>query len=199
MLYDVTVPQFAKMLHNLDQFFDKAIAWGEVRKFDPDILLNTRLAPDQFPLVRQVQIACDTAKIGAARLTGKEAPVHADDETTLVQLRARIASVIGWLQSIGEADFAVDPEDRERVLTEDARPTVQASYDVLAGLASFDHASVEAALREALVEGLGLKPKLAFGPVRVAVTGRRISPPLFESIELLGKERTLARLQAALA
>ncbi len=63
----------------------------------------------------------------------------------------------------------------------------------------FDHEPIEAALRAALIEGLGLKPKLAFGPVRVAVTGRRISPPLFESIELLGKERTLARLQAALA
>ena len=85
------------------------------------------------------------------------------------------------------------------VLTEEARPTLQASYDALAALADFDHASVEAALREALVDGLGLKPKLAFGPVRVAVTGRRISPPLFESIELLGRERTLARLQAALA
>ncbi|MFC6237785.1 glutamate--tRNA ligase [Longivirga aurantiaca] len=100
---------------------------------------------------------------------------------------------------VDEADFVVDAEDRERVLTEDARPTVQAAYDALAGLAGFDHASVEAALREALVEGLGLKPKLAFGPVRVAVTGRRISPPLFESIELLGRDRTLARLQAALA
>ncbi len=100
---------------------------------------------------------------------------------------------------VDEADFAVDAEDRDRVLTDDARPTLQASYDVLAGLEGFDHASVEAALREALVEGLGLKPKLAFGPVRVAVTGRRISPPLFESIELLGRERTLARLQAALA
>ena len=60
------------------------------------------------------------------------------------------------------------------------------------------HSAVEAALRAALVEGLGLKPKLAFGPVRVAVTGRRISPPLFESIELLGRDRTLARLQSAL-
>jgi glutamyl-tRNA synthetase len=100
---------------------------------------------------------------------------------------------------VDEADFAIDAEDRERVLTDDARPTLQASHDALAGLSSFDHASVEAALREALVEGLGLKPKLAFGPVRVAVTGRRISPPLFESIELLGRERTLARLQAALA
>jgi len=100
---------------------------------------------------------------------------------------------------VDEAAFEVDAEDRERVLTDDARPTLQASYDALAGLAAFDHGSVEAALREALVEGLGLKPKLAFGPVRVAVTGRRISPPLFESIELLGRERTLARLQAALA
>jgi len=100
---------------------------------------------------------------------------------------------------VDEAAFAVDAEDRERVLTDDARPTLQASYDALAGLATFDHAAVEAALREALVDGLGLKPKLAFGPVRVAVTGRRISPPLFESIELLGRERTLARLQSALA
>ena len=81
------------------------------------------------------------------------------------------------------------------MLTEDARPaTVQAAYDALSALEPFDHAAVEAALRAALVDGLGLKPKLAFGPVRVAVTGRRISPPLFESIELLGRERTLRRL-----
>ena len=59
--------------------------------------------------------------------------------------------------------------------------------------------AIEAALRAALVDGLGLKPKLAFGPVRVAVTGRRVSPPLFESLELLGRERSLARLRAALA
>ena len=97
-----------------------------------------------------------------------------------------------------ESDFSVDREDAERVLTEEARPTLQSSYDALAGLEAFDHASIEAALRAALVEGLGLKPKVAFGPVRVAVTGRRISPPLFESIELLGRDRALARLQAAL-
>jgi glutamyl-tRNA synthetase len=100
---------------------------------------------------------------------------------------------------VAEEDFVVDDEDRERVLTDDARPTLQASYDALAALESFDHAEVESALRAALVDGLGLKPKVAFGPVRVAVTGRRISPPLFESIELLGRERTLGRLAAALA
>ena len=100
---------------------------------------------------------------------------------------------------IDEAEFAVDPEDRERVLTDDARPVLQAAYDALAKVEPFGHEQIEAALRAALVEGLGLKPKVAFGPVRVAVSGRRISPPLFESIELLGRDRTLGRLSSALA
>jgi hypothetical protein len=106
VLYTATVPQFVKMLRNLDQMFDKALAWADTRKFDPAVLLSARLAPDQFPLARQVQIACDTAKLGVARITGREAPVHADDETTIPQLRARIASVISWLEGFGEADFA---------------------------------------------------------------------------------------------
>ena len=91
-----------------------------------------------------------------------------------------------------------DAEDRERVLTDDARPALKAAHEALTTLESFTHIEIEAALRAALVEGLGLKPKVAFGPVRVAVSGRRISPPLFESIELLGRDRTLARLAAAL-
>jgi glutamyl-tRNA synthetase len=100
---------------------------------------------------------------------------------------------------VDEADFRVDPEDRERVLTDDARPVLQAAHDALGTLEPFTHESVEAALRAALVDGLGLKPKVAFGPVRVAVSGHRISPPLFESIELHGRDRTLGRLRAALA
>jgi glutamyl-tRNA synthetase len=99
---------------------------------------------------------------------------------------------------VPEERFAVDAEDRERVLTEDARPALAAARDALAALEFFTHTEIEASLRAALVEGLGLKPKVAFGPVRVAVSGRRISPPLFESIELLGRERTLARLEAVL-
>jgi glutamyl-tRNA synthetase len=59
--------------------------------------------------------------------------------------------------------------------------------------------AIEVALRAALIEGLGLKPKVAFGAVRVAITGRRISPPLFESMEILGHQRSLARLRSALA
>jgi glutamyl-tRNA synthetase len=99
---------------------------------------------------------------------------------------------------VDEDDFEVDPEDRERVLTDEARPVLKAAHDTLVDLEPFTHESVEAALRAALVDGLGLKPKVAFGPVRVAVSGHRISPPLFESIELLGRERTVGRLRAAL-
>ena len=100
---------------------------------------------------------------------------------------------------VPEEQFVVDHEDRERVLTDDARPALQAAHDALATVEPFTTAEIEAALRAALVDGLGLKPKVAFGPVRVAVSGRRISPPLFESIELLGRDRTLGRLAAALA
>jgi glutamyl-tRNA synthetase len=100
---------------------------------------------------------------------------------------------------VEEAAFVVDEQDAAKVLTEEARPALAAAHDALESLPAFDTPSIEAALRAALVDGLGLKPKVAFGPVRVAVTGRRISPPLFESIELLGRDRTLARLRAALA
>ena len=83
------------------------------------------------------------------------------------------------------------------LLSAQSAPALAAARDALAELETFDAAGVEAALRGALVDGLGLKPRLAFGPVRAAVTGRKISPPLFESIELLGRDSTLARLDAA--
>jgi glutamyl-tRNA synthetase len=81
----------------------------------------------------------------------------------------------------------------------DATPALTAALNALEALDTWSAADIEAALRAALVEDLGLKPKVAFGPVRIAVTGRRVSPPLFESLEILGRERTLARLRDALA
>ncbi|RKS80611.1 glutamyl-tRNA synthetase [Motilibacter peucedani] len=78
------------------------------------------------------------------------------------------------------------------------RGVLSATVEALEALADWRTAEIEAALRASLVEGLGLKPKNAFGPVRVAVTGRKVSPPLFESMELLGRERSLARLRDAL-
>lgn len=108
MLYDLTVVQFDKMLGNLSIILDKGAAFAEVKKFDVTVLLNSRLAPDQFNLIRQVQIACDTAKLGVARLTGKveSAPVHPDTETTLAELQVRIKAVRQYLSEFSAADFA---------------------------------------------------------------------------------------------
>ena len=75
---------------------------------------------------------------------------------------------------------------------------MQASYDALSGLHEWSTAAIQEALQAKLVDEMGLKPRNAFGPVRVAVTGRRVSPPLFESLELLGRERGLGRLSGAL-
>ncbi len=99
---------------------------------------------------------------------------------------------------VSDPDFRLDEEDAAKLLTEDGLAVVQASYDALAALPEWSTAAIQDALQAKLVDELGLKPRNAFGPVRVAVTGRRISPPLFESLELLGRDRALARLQGAL-
>ncbi len=121
--------------------------------------------------------------------------------TPLVNERMQVLSEAEGMLAfllVDDAEFTVAPDDAAKVLTAEARPVLEATVTALGDLPSWATADIEAALRTALVEGLGLKPKLAFGPVRVAVTGRRVSPPLFESLELLGRNRSLARLRAAL-
>jgi glutamyl-tRNA synthetase len=117
--------------------------------------------------------------------------------TERVATLADAAAMLGFLVD-DDASFAIDPEAAAKQLGPEQQPAVVAARDALVSTSSFAAADVEAALRAALVDGLGLKPRHAFGPVRVAVTGSTVSPPLFESIELLGRERTLARLNAAL-
>jgi glutamyl-tRNA synthetase len=98
---------------------------------------------------------------------------------------------------IPEERFALDPTDAAAMLGPDAQPTLEAAITALEVVEPWSTETIEGALRTALIEGLGLKPKVAFGPVRVAITGRRISPPLFESLEILGRQVALARLRAA--
>lgn len=105
MLFAITVTQYNKTLDNLSACLEKAAKYAELKKFDVDVLLNSRLAPDQFNLIRQVQIACDTAKFGAARLCGKEAPSHPDTEKTLAELLARIKTVQAYLNTFESKDF----------------------------------------------------------------------------------------------
>lgn len=106
MLYELTIPQFTKTLHNLDAILIKGQTFADSKKIDMTVLLNSRLAPDQFPLLRQIQIACDTVKLGISRMTSKEAPTHDDKETTLPELRKRIQDVIAYLSTFSEKDFA---------------------------------------------------------------------------------------------
>lgn len=105
MIYQLTVVQFCRMLNNLSGILDKSVHYAESKKFEVSILLESRLAPDQFHFIRQVQIACDTAKLAASRLTAKEAPKNEDTEKTIPELKARIQATIQFLESFEESDY----------------------------------------------------------------------------------------------
>src|SRR3954470_12281795 len=94
--------QFTRSLNNLSALLDKLHTYSEHRKIEDTVLLNGRLFPDQFHFTRQVQIACDTAKAFAGRLTGKDIPKHADEEKTVGELKQRIQKTIEYLGTIKE-------------------------------------------------------------------------------------------------
>lgn len=104
-IYNATVPQYAKILRQLDAWLVKASAHAETVGFDPNNFLGCRLAPDQFALTRQIQACCDTAKFAVSRLTGGQAPSHADDETTIDDLRERITATLEYIESVEESAF----------------------------------------------------------------------------------------------
>lgn len=104
MAYD-SFQQMRKQLGQLDKWLVAAVAHADAKKTDPKAFLQLRLVVDQFPFVRQVQVACDTVKLGLARLTGKDAPAHADTEETIDQLRERIRSTVSWLDTVGTKDL----------------------------------------------------------------------------------------------
>ena len=97
---------------------------------------------------------------------------------------------------VSDDAFSIDEADRAKQLDDAGLDVVRAAHEALDGLGEWTTEAIEAALRGALIDGLGLQPRVAFGPVRVAVTGSRISPPLFESLEILGRDTTLRRLAA---
>jgi uncharacterized protein len=110
-MYDASIPAFMRMLGNLTKILEKAEAWAKAKNIDPSVLINARLAPDMFPLSRQVQIATDGVKGGAARLAGIEVPSYPDTETTFAELQARIAKTVAFIQSVKPAQLE-GSEDR---------------------------------------------------------------------------------------
>jgi hypothetical protein len=104
-MYTEIFAQFKKQLGQLDKWLVSASEYAKSRNFDPNVFLTLRLAPDQFPLVRQVQIACDTVKLAAAFLTGKAAQPQEDNESTLEQLQSRIQSIVTLLNGLTPEDL----------------------------------------------------------------------------------------------
>jgi uncharacterized protein len=104
-MHSASVPVFVRMLGNLNAWLEKAEAHARAKKFDTGVYLNARLAPDMLPFSKQIQIACDAAKFGVARLAGVESPKFEDNETSLAELRERIAKTVAYVQSVPMAQI----------------------------------------------------------------------------------------------
>jgi glutamyl-tRNA synthetase len=171
----------------------------DIKKADAINSAHMRLLPVEeitrraLPFLKAAGVVSDPVNDADAELLELAMPLVAERINKLTES----VDMLGFL-FVEEASFAVDPADAEKLLNDDGRATVARAYDALSKLGEWSTAAIQDALQAELVDGMGLKPRNAFGPVRVAVTGSRISPPLFESMELLGRERSLARLQSAL-
>jgi glutamyl-tRNA synthetase len=166
----------------------EAINGDKIRELDPADFV-ARITP----FLQRDGLVDDPPSAGQAAVVAAAAP--------LIQGRvSKLTDAPGMLRFllVAQDEFAVDPDDAAKELGLDAVPALGAARDALTKLESWTAEDIRGALEAALVVGLGLKPRKAFGgAVRVAVTGRRVGPPLFESIELVGRDRTLARLSQA--
>lgn len=112
MNHNDAIRLFAKTLKNIDQCMQKAAEHAKAKPFEVDVLVQSRLAPDQFAFGQQIQAGCDQAKYAAAYLSGKQAPSHPDTETTFAELRERIQKCLGFLDTVQAKDLA-GAEDRK--------------------------------------------------------------------------------------
>ena len=167
----------------------EAINGDKIRALDP-----ADFAARITPFLAGVELVADPPSAAEGEMIAAAAP--------LIQSRiGKLTEAVGMLSFlfVHGAGFKIDPDDAAKVLTPDSVEALAAAQKALAGLGTWSHEEIERVLRAALITGLGLKPRVAFTAVYVAVTGRRVAPPLFQSIELLGRERTLDRLARALA
>ena len=114
LMSQASLPRFEISLNALSDILDKAAAYAAAKKIDPSVLLHTRLSPNMFDLARQVQVAADNAKNGSARLAGVEPPRYEDNETTIDQLKARLARTVGYLKTLDRKAMIHLPSVRSR-------------------------------------------------------------------------------------
>ena len=111
----------------------------------------------------------------------------------------KLSEIPQMLNFLFVKNFSVDPEELPKLLDDSSQKVLSTALAKVENLTDWTHQKIEEVLRIALIEDLGLKPRIAFGAIRIAVTGSHISPPLFESLELLGKERSIARIKAVIS
>ncbi len=165
----------------------EAVNAVKIRELPPD-----ELAVRLLPFLQQVALIADPPTSDQIRLLAAGAPLVQERITVL----SEAVGMLGFL-FIDEPAFEPDADAVAKTLTADAVPVLAAAAQALADLESWHTDAIKEALETALIGGLELKPRTAFAPLRVALTGRTVSPPLFESIELLGRERTVGRLARA--
>ncbi len=134
-MYQASAPRFLNILGNLSAILDKAQAHVEARKIDPLVLTSYRLYPDMLPMRSQVQIACDTAKGVVARLAGVPIPVHEDTEQSILELKARIAKAVAFIQSV-KPEQIDGTEDKEIVIKRGDKETRYTGMQFLLGHAT---------------------------------------------------------------
>jgi hypothetical protein len=161
-MYSMSVETFLPALATLSALLDKGLEHATEKKFDPAVLVNARLAPDMLPLSRQVQIACDIAKNGSSRLAGQEPPRFEDNESTLEELRTRVARTIEHLKRIpasaidGSEDRDIKIPLRERTLQMQGLPFLRTwalpnfYFHVVATYAILRHNGVDIGKRDFL-------------------------------------------------
>jgi glutamyl-tRNA synthetase len=168
----------------------EAINGDKIRALEPGDFVNRII-----PFLHKRGLCSDPPAPQQAKVIRAAAP--------LIQERiSRLTEAPGMLEFLLVDDdrFHVNPDDANKELTRDAVGTMKEAITALDDIEEWNWTApaIEESLRDALIDGLGMKPRAAFAPLRVAVTGRRVSPPLFESMQLLGRKRTLARLHQAL-
>jgi glutamyl-tRNA synthetase len=169
----------------------EAINGDKIRALQPDDFANRII-----PFLHRAGLCLDPPTPPQAQVIKAAAPLIQERISRLTEAAPMLEFLL-----VAEDRFRVSPEDAEKALTPDAVGTLKEAISALEDIEEWNWTApaIEEALRDALIEGLGLKPRTAFAPLRVAVTGRRVSPPLFESMELLGRKRTLSRLNRALS
>ena len=136
------------------------------------------------------------AKVVATPITGEQERVVREALPIIQERIIKLSEIPEMLAFLFTEKVDLNPESVAKYLDADSKKIISRALEVLTSLATWNHGAIDIALRTALIDEMGLKPRLAFSAIRVAITGSHISPPLFESMEILGRERVLARLAA---